>query len=292
MPGTTMRRASALAATRGLQLLSLALVAGGVAAATLPDRARHDEGAPVEPPPLHGESPVADPAGRGADFESIAANLETWDKPPQPDPVVVEHKGEPIAVEPPAPLAQVRFLGAIIEPKRRLAVLAIDSSQKILAEGQEYDGHKVVEVGETWAKVSVRGVEKRVEKARASAMLSSLSSAPSSPPPMNLGYQDPEVMRQLAEQEEYARKYGATTAGGVMSTVDPRGGTTTTTGAGANAKAMEAMRRRSANVKAVPVPLGPDGNADDSTTGDIDADGGGIRGGASATGSAADGTSP
>ncbi|MEZ6233811.1 MAG: hypothetical protein R3B68_06440 [Phycisphaerales bacterium] len=91
-------------------------------------------------------------AGPRVDLGGIGRRMTFVAQFPEPEPIVIEGEnggGEgPIITTPPTTpgVPEIRFLGAIAEPNRYVALLRIDGRQKFLAPGDSYGSVSVVDV--------------------------------------------------------------------------------------------------------------------------------------------------
>jgi len=125
-----------------------------------------------EPPPREAPAEAAEPvryewlAGTLNDLggvEPIEVEVAQVDEPETPD--------EPIDETPPTPAEkrEIRYLGSIVEPGRRVALLNINGRQRFMREGHTTDDIELVEVGADFALLNIGGVERRLDRASRSA---------------------------------------------------------------------------------------------------------------------------
>lgn len=119
-----------------------------------------------------------------------------------------------------ASAGQVRYLGSIIGPDRRLAIISIDGKQRIIAEGGQGEGVSLVRVQEDEITISDRDGTRRVSKAPpgsdlATVLATSAVAKPAEPVPpesdddmMNLN-RTREEMLERARERRGAQQRGA-----------------------------------------------------------------------------------
>lgn len=174
MAGFRVHRSEARRYTAMAQVGAGMLLAGAVAAyAFLPVAGQ------VEPPPAKAAPPdLAEhtPVGPGIDFESTAIAMKTWDAATaQPD----HPKGPVGEQEPPKPPIagnEWKYLGAIREATRMLAIVEAEGSQHMVSAGTVLDNIKVLEVRPDAIVVSEGAGKKTIELApRQGAILGTAS---------------------------------------------------------------------------------------------------------------------
>ncbi|MEO0482535.1 MAG: hypothetical protein AAF138_02845 [Planctomycetota bacterium] len=69
----------------------------------------------------------------------------------------------------PAEKREIRYLGSIVEPGRRVALLTIDDRQRFLHEGRASGDVQLLEVGADFVRLDIGGVERRLDRASRSA---------------------------------------------------------------------------------------------------------------------------
>ncbi|MCG3123890.1 MAG: hypothetical protein GIKADHBN_02319 [Phycisphaerales bacterium] len=143
---------------------------------------------PVAPPPRAGTS--QEPADRGSvNASGISERLMQLANHPKlietpsdapPDPGTVN--------EDPAPAPEdARFVGVIREPDRLLAIVHVRGRQRVMAQGEEVEGVKLLTITPQAITISEGGLEKKVEKgARSGTSITMLSGSGdgASPQPM------------------------------------------------------------------------------------------------------------
>lgn len=160
---------AALAAKIGLFVLAPCAVAGVILALPAIPTPHYD------PPDLN---PVvagsqAGPAVRPVNHASIARVLNVAGAfPPPPAVPAPANGGSQRPVPPPASATgpEVRFLGAIVEPTRFVALLSIDGTQKFLGPGEMFRRVRVVDCSASEVMVEIEGVGGRAATRRTIAV--------------------------------------------------------------------------------------------------------------------------
>ncbi len=124
------------------------------------------------------------------DFDSLISDLSQLDpKEDEPEAAPEDDSGTEVAQipkvaeQPPAPQTGngVEFLGSVITPRKRMALVRFEGDQKLLAEGQavEADGPTLVTVDRDWIIMDDGGKQTRIVKLeRKGALVGSASAKP------------------------------------------------------------------------------------------------------------------
>ncbi len=192
---------------------------------------------PVEPVEVSqatpGEDEPAEPA-REIDFESIWTSLEQIANKPEPRPEEPEEvaatpdpngSASPASAQPTNDNASeimgrdIRYLGAIVEPDRIIALLSIDGTQRLARAGRTYDGVAVDEVTRDTVSVTVNGEPVTLERAEREGP--NVTFTDGGPPAPNMRGRTPEglseeqakrreeAMERIRRQQEEARRRAA-----------------------------------------------------------------------------------
>lgn len=172
MTRVPLSRTAAEKRARGAQISFAVLGLGALAMVTLalPRITAVPSLDEVRPPPVA----AAVPSGSGdKPVEKVAINsegisdrfMQFANRPEAPKEETSDEDIKPDEpVEPTAPVEATRFLGVIREPGGLLAMVYAGGKQRIMGEGEEAAGVKVVSIASDAITVSEGGVEKRIEK--------------------------------------------------------------------------------------------------------------------------------
>lgn len=128
---------------------------------------------PDRPAPAPGDATADTAQAPPVDYAWLADRLSSVGgvvPPPEPetpiDPVERAETDPQRPVTTPSTI-EVRYLGSIVEPRRRLALLTIDGVQRLLSEGEQAEGVELVEVGPDYATVLVENedAERTIDRA-------------------------------------------------------------------------------------------------------------------------------
>lgn len=161
MAGIRLHRSEARRYTAMAQAGAGILLAGAFGAyALLPVSGK------VEPPPER--APTAgvgdrEQAGPAMDFEVTALGLKHWDAKPATTEHPTNPDSTPPAPNPPTADAEWRYLGAIVEPTRLVAIVEADGGQHLMNAGSTLGALKVVEVRADAIVVSDGGAQRTIE---------------------------------------------------------------------------------------------------------------------------------
>lgn len=157
--------------------------------------------APVAPP-THGGSAEKPAEKVAVNSEGISDRFMQFANHPQSAAPVDETQApQPEAESPPPPTDETRFLGVIRDSKGVVAMVHAGGKQRIMAEGEEAGGVKVISISPEAITVQESGVEKKIEKsARSGSSVTMVggSGTPGSPVPMGR----PEMMGRTVDQPE------------------------------------------------------------------------------------------
>lgn len=137
---------------------------------------------PVEPAPAPADKT---PRTVGVDSAGVGARFELVSNTPKPKPVVDEAPDQ--AAAPTAAPPAIKYLGAIIEPAARAALLVIDGKQRMLWVGDKSGAIELVAVEREHVSIKEHGVERRVDLAPRTGPIVSMASGA----PMNSGAMQP-----------------------------------------------------------------------------------------------------
>lgn len=125
-------------------------------------------------------------AAEGVNFDGIGQRLALIDNAPKPaPPAPLETSENPVEVAKPVEQG-VKFLGAIIEPTRRVALVSVNGKQRMLAAGQSLklgtDEHadtlQVVSVDDDAVTIEDKGGRRRIDKSvRSGPAITTVASA-------------------------------------------------------------------------------------------------------------------
>lgn len=148
--------------------------------------------APISVPQITPTQPQPDAGAQaksvrlpGVDAAAVAARFELVSNTPKPKPV--EDQSEGGATTPPAPPPALKFLGAIIEPATRAALLVMDGKQRMLWIGDKSGAIELVGVERDHITIKEHGIEKRLDLAPRSGPTVSSSIAAGNQPMPNAG---------------------------------------------------------------------------------------------------------
>ncbi len=207
MSGVQARRYANYGRAAGIVILACAL---GLWAAPLPGMKELPVKPAVPEPAQAAQQPAAPTTIAKIDADAVDAMSTRLDmavvhadKPK----TTVETKVETPVADPTVP--EWTFLGAIHEADRSLAIISVESHQKILAEGRSFGDTKLVSVADDGIDVEVKGVPKHIDRgSRSGSSVAWLRNLQNSAPPTRViagqpGGQPnlpPEVAQRLRER--------------------------------------------------------------------------------------------
>lgn len=191
-----MSRSLALTRARYARIVFAATAAGSAAVAllvvpTFTKRPVMDDDPPAAPTASVLTSAASEnTTGNTVNSGGISDRFMQFSNRPKIDPPVESpvEMGDDDDPPPPPPAENARFLGVIREPGRLLAMIAVGGRQRIMAEGEEVSGLKIVSIGPESVTVREGGVEKTIQRnQRSGASTSTVAKGPSTMSPVQPG---------------------------------------------------------------------------------------------------------
>jgi hypothetical protein len=233
-----LHRSHAARYLRLMQGVAVLLLAGSILALVrvdLPAPARPESESPGIQNWTVEVSDKGEPAAVFVDPDAIAIRFGAITEEADPG-----QGGEDLAADEPASgFGDIRYLGAVIEPDRRVALLAVDGRQRMLAEGRQFESTRgtftLEQVSEDLVLIGIDGMTQRVRKANkaADATIGQLA-AVTTPAgnanddanrridPKRLDRTDPQYLADLERRREEARRRREEyTSGRTVSPVTP-----------------------------------------------------------------------
>lgn len=207
MTAVPINREKAVKYARAAQAGCVVLLVSAVAIAGLglPGVAGPGPGA-AELPPSQAENAklvaIAPPVSEGVDFKGISERLGLIDNAPKPvAPPPTETAEVDPALAPTTTDQPVRFLGAIVEPTRRIALLSVGGRQRAVAPGQmihlgihpDAESLKVVSVDDNSVVIEDRQGRRTIDKAPKSGGAVTMVSEAAAPMTPDNGNVDPNI---------------------------------------------------------------------------------------------------
>ncbi len=204
MAGFRLHRSEARRYTAMAQVGAGVLLAGAFAAYALLPVPGKVEPLPVKDPGLgSGEREQVGPA---MDFEATALALKNWDAKPAPSEHPDNPDSTPTQPIPPTAEAEWKYLGAIVEPTRLVAIVEADGGQHLMTVGSTLGELKVLEVRADAIVVADGNSKRTIDLMERSGAVIGMAGAGGSPAVSLEGEPDGEMDPDMADPRMMERR--------------------------------------------------------------------------------------